>query len=109
MPDDFFPNSTDWRKTLAVGDILLFRFPIFEPSDRSEARPRPCLVSDLTLSYGVQFVELVPGLDGVPDAPDGTEIAVDRAADGRGASPARPAAGATRGLPHAAPRAKAGT
>ena len=77
MPDDFFHDTAAWWHKLAVGDLLLFKFPIFDPSDRSEARPRPCLVSDLTLSYGVQFIELVPGLDGVPDAPDGTEIAVD--------------------------------
>mgnify|MGYP006270657487 CR=1 FL=1 len=66
MPDDFFHDTAAWWHKLAVGDLLLFKFPIFDPVDRSKTRPRPCVVSDLTLNYGVQFVELVPGFDQLP-------------------------------------------
>lgn len=77
MPDDFHPLFDTWQQEIAVGDIVLFRFPMFDPTDRSEARPRPCLVSDVAVYHGATFVELVPGLPGAPLEPKETEIVAD--------------------------------
>lgn len=77
MPDDLFQPITLWQDSIAAGDIVLFRFPMFDPADRSEARPRPCLVSDVAIHYGITFIELVPGLPGAPLEPGDTEIVAD--------------------------------
>lgn len=80
MPDDLFQPADGWQQRLTVGDIVLFRFPLFDPTDRSEARPRPCLVSDIAIHFGATFVELLPGLPGAPLEPGPTDVVADDAA-----------------------------
>lgn len=77
MPDDFRPLFDTWQQQIAVGDIVLFHFPMFDPADRSAARPRPCLVSDVAVHYGATFIELVPCLADAPLEPSETEIVAD--------------------------------
>jgi hypothetical protein len=77
MTQDTTP-PTDWRDTLAPGDVVLFRFPHSEPGDETDAKRRPCLVLAIQTLGGRRVVELAFATTAKTKANVGLEIHVNR-------------------------------
>jgi hypothetical protein len=81
MLDDFLSELTrPWIQSLRVGDIVLYRFPLVDPGDGHDLKPRPCIVADIADIHGMLFLELIPGTQAPLPEPIAEDIATDATA-----------------------------
>ena len=67
-----------WQQTVAVGDILAFRFPVSEGGEPPKLRP--CVVLDVDQILGERFVLLAYGTSATTNANTGYEVRISRQA-----------------------------
>lgn len=76
----FDQTHPDWQQDLALGDVLLFRFPVTEDLPEGEApKMRPCLVLDTPRLAGKSFVKLAYGSSAYGRSNRGREVIVRQA------------------------------
>ena len=81
----------DWRSRLRPGDIVVYRFPVAEGPEASEApKARPCLVMEIETFGGRPFATIAYGTSARSKANRGYEVPVLRAADHAAAGLHRP-------------------
>lgn len=81
MLDDFLSELTrPWIQSLRVGDLVLYRFPLVDPGDGHELKPRPCVVADIANIHGMLFLELIPGTQAPLPEPVAADIVSDATA-----------------------------
>lgn len=71
----FDHNPHDWQQDIAIGDIVLFRFPVTEPDGEAPKR-RPCLVLETSRLGGQGFVKLAYGTSANGAANRGREVII---------------------------------
>lgn len=69
------PQQSDWQDDIAIGDIVLFRFPIRKPDGEAPKR-RPCVVLEVLCLGGWTFVCLAYGTSSSGNANRGRELIV---------------------------------
>lgn len=70
-------QSADWRDHLSWGDIVSFRFPVFDrPEPGQTAKKRPCLIIDRCLIGALTFVTLAYGTSQIMRKQAAFEISV---------------------------------
>ena len=81
----------DWRSRLRPGDIVVYRFPVAEGPEASEApKARPCLVMEIETFGGRPFATIAYGTSARSKANRGYEVPVLRAPDHAAAGLHRP-------------------
>lgn len=81
MLDDILSELTrPWLQSLRVGDLVLYRFPLVDPGDGHELKPRPCVVANVENIHGLTFVELMPGTQSPLPEPIAADLVCDAAA-----------------------------
>lgn len=73
MFDQTFQST--WQDDIAIGDIVLFRFPTSEPDGEAPKR-RPCLVIEIPRLGGQRYVKIAYGTSSCGDANRGEEVIV---------------------------------
>jgi hypothetical protein len=68
-------HQSDWQDDIAIGDIVLFRFPISKPDGEAPKR-RPCVVLEVLCLGGWTFVCLAYGTTSSGNANRGRELIV---------------------------------
>lgn len=92
MFDQTTPAGTDaWHATLERGDVVLFRFPVSDPSgEEGQPKSRPCLVLDVAKLMGRRFIKLAYGTTAERKINRGYEIVVNHPASCAAAGLQRP-------------------
>lgn len=81
MLDDFLSELTrPWIQSLRVGDLVLYRFPMVDPGDGHDLKPRPCVVADIADIHGMLLLELFPGTQAPLPEPIADDIVTDATA-----------------------------
>jgi len=82
MFDAFLPtlqSALDWRATVAIGDILSFRFPVADEEEGgTDLKNRPCLVLEVEDRGGVRYALLAYGTSSRGRANRGDEVLIRR-------------------------------
>jgi len=78
-------DTATWQETLAVGDVVSFRFPIAEDGANIAPKARPCLVLDIAEIGGVRYATLAYGTTSKRRANTGYEVRLGKPSEYRAA------------------------
>lgn len=70
-------DATAWRDALAIGDIVIFPFPVVD-AEADTVKRRPCLVIDITEWNGERFATIAYGTSADTKANRGYEVRLRR-------------------------------
>lgn len=72
------PSHSDWKTKLAIGDLVMFRYPLADEQGEAEPKARPCLVLDLRILGDMKCAVIAYGTTAHTAANRGLDLHVVR-------------------------------